>query len=109
VEANPAVREDEQVSGAVGEHMQMHIAALRNLDPALLKILGQPALGLTPDMPPPPQDAGALPPGAMPPPGEELPPPMEGGPIADAMAGNPPGAPNLPQPAQPPPGTPPLN
>lgn len=106
--ANPAAREDEAVGLAVDEHLQAHIMALRSLDPALLQILGQPALGASPDQPPPPPGgvvadvAGALPPGATPPP-EEVPP----GGLAEQMAGAQPAAPNLPQPAQPPPGAPP--
>lgn len=99
--ANPAARDVPAIGAAVDEHINAHIMALRTLDPALLQILGQPALGMTPNEPPPapggvPAEA-LLPDGAPP---EE----MEGGPISDAMAGNPP---NLPQPAQPPPGAPP--
>lgn len=101
--ANPDAREDDAVAGACDEHTLLHINALRTLDPALLQILGQPALGMTPDMPPPPQ-GGSIPPDALPPPDGAPPEAMEGGPLTDAMAGNPPQQPGLPSP---PPGAPP--
>lgn len=100
--ANPAARMDEAVSKASDDHVNWHIEMLRGMDPALLQIMGQPVLGPDPSTPPP--APGGVPPGAMPPPGGAPPEEMEGGPISDAMAGNPP---NLPQPAQPPPGAPP--
>lgn len=62
-------RHDPRIVAAVTAHMQDHIAALRNGDPALLKILGQEPLppatppgggpqGGAPQGGPPPQDAG---------------------------------------------------
>lgn len=101
VEANPSVRENEAVSAAVNTHIQEHIMMLRTLDPALLKVLGQPALGLEPGMPPPPQDAMAPPPGA---PMEGLPPEApnpEAGLAAQmdpALAAEMPNMPSLPEP-----------
>lgn len=110
--ANPGARMDEAVSAAADEHTQMHIDALRSLDPALLQLLGQPVLPPVPGMPPvgamptngdpniPPDAAaaaaGALPPGDM---------PTDS--MANLMAGAPPDMPGLPSPAQPPPGAPP--
>jgi len=108
VEANPSVRMDEAVAAATGDHINEHIANLRMLDPALLKILGQPALALEPGMAPPMQDAAApLPPGSM---------PAEGPRVDDGMAGmmapdqlpDMPDMPDMPAPAEPPPGTLPM-
>ena len=112
--ANPAIRLDEAVSSALDLHVQEHIHMLRNLDPALLQMLGQPVL------PPVP---GMAPPGAPPPPegvGGNVPPDaaamaagdfdqgaIPGDSAANLMAGAPPDMPNFPSPAQPPPGAPP--
>lgn len=108
--ANPSARMDEMVSGAADEHTQMHINALRDLDPALLQLLGQPVLPPVPGMPPPGMEG-------MPPPGDPNVPPEAmaaaggdasmGGPIAEQMAGAPASLPGLPPLPNPPPGAPP--
>ena len=99
VEANPSVRENEAVAAAVGQHIQEHIMQLRTLDPALLQILGQPALGLTPGAPPPPP-GGALPAEGMP--GE--PPLPDEGMAAQMDPMQQPDMPGLPPLPEPPPG-----
>lgn len=114
--ANPAARDDDNVAFAADEHTQQHIMALRTLDPALLQILGQPALPQVPGAP----DPSMLPPGGVGPgggpgpaaamaglPPDAPPPDLEGGPLSEMMAGGSPEQPGLPQPAQPPPGAPP--
>lgn len=55
---------------AYTQHQQMHIDALRNTDPGLLQVLGQPFI--PPPMAPPPVGPDGAP---LPPPGPEAPPP----------------------------------
>lgn len=78
--ADPELRKDEVVTAVVLQHIQDHIDALKNTDPALLQILGQQSLQQPP--PAPGQEAPNMPqdptvgqltedPGAMP--GQNLP------------------------------------
>jgi len=115
--ANPAVRMDERVSAALDMHVQAHIDMLRSLDPALLQMLGQPALPPVPGMAPPggmpPPDGsgdggGGVPPAAAAAAAGQMPPgDMPADSLSNMMAGAPPDMPGLPDPAQPPPGAPP--
>jgi len=104
--ANPATREDDAVESAQQEHIQWHIEMLRTVDPALLQMIGETPLPAVPGVPDSSLGAapGGIPPGAMPPADGAPPEAMQGGPMADLMAGNPAAMPNLPQP---PPGAPP--
>lgn len=80
--ADPDLRTNPDLVRIVLEHIQGHIDALRNTDPALLQMIGQ-----TP-LPPPGVDPNAPPPNA-PPPGEGPPPGQEGDGMAPPPSGYP--------------------
>lgn len=94
VVASMEARNDPAIVAAHAAHEQAHIDALRQTDPGLLAVLGQ--TPIPPEMPPP----GEVPPGMEGmeslPGGAALPEGPEGGPLAPAMAQQPPGAPELP-------------
>jgi hypothetical protein len=52
---DPELREDEALTGIVLEHIQKHIDFLRQVDPAMLNLIGEQALGPVAGTPPPPQ------------------------------------------------------
>jgi hypothetical protein len=101
--SNPTARTNEAVAKAHDDHVNEHLAALRQTDPELLQLIGQPVLG----MPPPPEE-GAPAEGGPPPPGA---PDMGGSvlPPEPQLPGQP-SMPNLPTTGEEyvPPGPPPL-
>lgn len=105
--ADPDLRTNPDLVRIVLEHIQGHIDALRNTDPALLQMIGQtplPPPGVDPNAPPP----NAPPPGEGPPPGQEgdgMAPPPSGYPEAGEQVigpnGNGVSLPPLPSPPEP--------
>lgn len=105
--ADPDLRTNPDLVRIVLEHIQGHIDALRNTDPALLQMIGQtplPPPGVDPNSPPP----NAPPHGEGPPPGQEgdgMAPPPSGYPEAGEQVigpnGNGVSLPALPTPSEP--------
>jgi hypothetical protein len=61
VGASITARQDKGVMDALAAHMQAHVDALKNTDPHLLELLGQPSFAPPPNAgPPPPTDAVKL-------------------------------------------------
>jgi len=93
--ADPDSRKDTKVVTATLAHIQQHIEALQNTDPALLNVLGQknlPPPGMPPGAPPP-GDQQAPPEGQQPGQGEQMPAPANASP---QMAASMPNMPDLP-------------
>lgn len=64
--SNPTARTDEAVAKAHDDHVNEHLAALRQTDPELLQLIGQPVLGLPQAPPPGTPEEGAPPPSDAP-------------------------------------------
>lgn len=107
---SPEIRENQEITGMVLDHINEHINLLRTTDPGLLQILKQPPLPPMPSAQPqapagpmPPQHGGAPQPGPQPPPSGAppmpQPPPPQSGPVAVVNGQNPVGntPPHLPE------------